>query len=285
MVVASSPVVVGLLALSFFTIIHYLSSVIAFTPQQYKSGFNYAITSSSMIGRSRQLVLHVERSGSNSSSEKKTMTNNLSKDELQKIVELEQMMEYEYNEADFADYVSDYSANNDDDAFDDDEDDDDVFNDNYDANNLDIRGDGGSNNKKGGGDSSSILSGYDESSYTSIGGFDLSPFEKHAREVFLTYALQVQSTLEYTDINLGSQISNIQQEQRIDNAAIMKKDLFGMLQTLDIDASLDESEALFKYLDIDDDGQVTLEEVRIRSRVCCCVIFSLCFLECYIFQY
>jgi hypothetical protein len=270
MVVASSPVVVGLLALSFFTIIHYLSSVIAFTPQQYKSGFNYAITSSSMIGRSRQLVLHVERSGSNSSSEKKTMTNNLSK-------ELEQMMEYEYNEADFADYVSDYSANNDDDAFDDDEDDDDVFNDNYDANNLDIRGDGGSNNKKGGGDSSSILSGYDESSYTSIGGFDLSPFEKHAREVFLTYALQVQSTLEYTDINLGSQISNIQQEQRIDNAAIMKKDLFGMLQTLDIDASLDESEALFKYLDIDDDGQVTLEEVRIRSRVCCCVIFLFVF--------
>jgi hypothetical protein len=262
MVVASSPVVaVGLLALLFFTIIH-LSSVIAFTPQQYNSGFNYALftPSSSMIARCRQLVLHVERSGSNSSnssSEKKTMTNNLSQGELEKIVELEQMMEYEYNEADFADYVSDYSANNDEDgAFDDVEDDDDVFNDN-----LDSRGDGGSNNKGDG--SSTILSGYNESSYTSIGGFDLSPFEKHAREVFLTYALQVQSTLEYTDSNLGSQTSNTQQQQRIDNAAIMKKDLFDMLQTLDIDASVDESEALFKYLDIDDDGQVTLEEVRI----------------------
>lgn len=255
MVVAS-----GLFAF-FFTVIN-SSSVVAFFSQQYNSGFNYALASSSSssllsIARSRTLLLFVERSGSSSSSEKKA-TANLSQDELEKMEELEKMMEYEYNEADFADYVSDYSAN--DDAFDDDED---VSNDNYkDTNNLDIRGNGGIEK----GDSSSILSGYDESSYTSIGGFDLSPFEKHAREVFLTYALQVQSTLEYTDINLGSQIianevSNTAQ-QRIDNAAIMKKDLFDMLQTLDIDASLDESEALFKYLDIDDDGQVTLDEVR-----------------------
>jgi hypothetical protein len=223
-----SVAVVGLLV--FFI---NLSSVIAFTPQQYNSGFNYAFASSSSMARSRKFLLHVERSGSNRSEKKATA--NLSQDELEK------MMEYEYNEADFADYVSDYSAN-DDDAFDDDEDD--VFNDNYDTNNLDIRGDGGI--KKGGGDSSSILSGYDESSYTSIGGFDLSPFEKHAREVFLTYALQVQSTLDYADVGsqiIANELSNTQQ-QRIDNAAIMKKDLFDMLQSLDIDASVDESEAL-----------------------------------------
>ena len=227
----------------------FLSSVIAFS-------FAPRYASSSMA-RSRKLLLHVERSGSNSSEKKATA--NLSQDELEKMEELEKMMEYEYNEADFADYVSDYSAN-DDDVFDDDEDD--VFNDNYDTNNLDIRGDGGI--KKGGGDSSSILSGYDELSYTSIGGFDLSPFEKHAREVFLTYALQVQSTLDYADVGsqiIANELSNTQQ-QRIDNAAIMKKDLFDMLQSLDIDAGVDESEALFKYLDIDDDGQVTLDEVR-----------------------
>ena len=231
-------------------LVTFLSSVIAFS-------FAPRYASSSMA-RSRKLILHVERSGSNSSEKKATA--NLSQDELEKMEELEKMMEYEYNEADFADYVSDYSAN-DDDAVDDD-DEDDVFNDNYDTNNLDIRGDGG--NKKGGGDSSSILSGYDESSYTSIGGFDLSPFEKHAREVFLTYAFQVQSTLDYADVGsqiIANELSNTQQ-QRIDNAAIMKKDLFDMLQTLDIDASVDESEALFKYLDIDDDGQVTLDEVR-----------------------
>lgn len=245
MVVAPlSVVIVGLLA--------FLSSVIAFS-------FAPRYASSSMA-RSRKLLLHVERSGSNSSEKKATA--NLSQDELEKMEELEKMMEYEYNEADFADYVSDYSAN-DDDAFDEDDDEeDDVFNDNYDTKNLDIRGDGGI--KKGGGDSSSILSGYDESSYTSIGGFDLSPFEKHAREVFLTYALQVQSTLDYSDVGsqiIANELSNTQQ-QRIDNAAIMKKDLFDMLQSLDINASVNESDALFKYLDIDDDGQVTLDEVR-----------------------
>jgi hypothetical protein len=148
--------------------------------------------------------------------------------------------EYEYNEADFADYVSDYSSDaaataDDDDDLDDDDDD------------LD--------------DGSILLSGYDD--YSTIGGFDLTPFEKHAREVFLTYALQVQSTIDHDSDDLATPANEDCEATRVQNAAILKKDLFEMLQTLDIDASVEESEALFKYLDVDDDGRVTLEEVSV----------------------
>jgi hypothetical protein len=151
--------------------------------------------------------------------------------------------EYEYNEADFANYVSDYSSDS---AAADDDDDDD----------LDVDEDG-----IGGGDGSILLSGYDD--YSTIGGFDLTPFEKHAREVFLTYALQVQSAIDHDSDDLATSANEDCEETRVENAAILKKDLFGMLQALDIDASLEESEALFKYLDIDDDGRVTLDEVSV----------------------
>jgi hypothetical protein len=153
--------------------------------------------------------------------------------------------EYEYNEADFANYVSDYSSDSSS-ADDDDEDYDD---------DLDVDEDGV--------DGSILLSGYDD--YSTIGGFDLTPFEKHAREVFMTYALQVQSTIDHDSDDLATSANEDCEETRVENAAILKTDLFGMLQALDIDASLEESEALFKYLDIDDDGRVTLEEVSASS--------------------
>ena len=51
----------------------------------------------------------------------------------------------------------------------------------------------------------------------------------------------------------------------LQNAAILKSDLYGMLQELDVDASEEESMALFKYLDADDSGEVTLEEVSERA--------------------
>ena len=150
----------------------------------------------------------------------------------------ESATEYEYNEADFADYVSDYSS----DASAADDDDDDLGED-------------------GGGDGSVLLAGYDD--YSTIGGFDLTPFEKHAREVFLTYALQVRSSIDHESDDLATSANEDCEETRAENAAILKTDLFGMLQTLDIDASLEESEALFKYLDADDDGTVTLDEVSV----------------------
>lgn len=135
--------------------------------------------------------------------------------------------EYEYNEADFADYSSDYSDVDDGDDLDDD-------------------------------DSDSILNGYDD--YSDIGGFDLTPFEKHAREVFLTYAEQVQSSIDLERENLSATENEGCEKTQLANAAILKKDLYGMLQALDIGATQEESKALFKYLDVDDDGRVTLDE-------------------------
>ena len=152
-----------------------------------------------------------------------------------RIMELDESSEYEYNEADFADYSSDYSNAD----FDIDTDEDGYYDDD------------GSND--------SILNGYE--AYSDIGGFDLSPFEKHAREVFLLYAVQVQSTLDHDADNLAS--TEVCENSQLDNAAILKKDLYSMLQNLDIDASPEESEALFKYLDVDDDGRVSLDEVSI----------------------
>jgi len=78
--------------------------------------------------------------------------------------------------------------------------------------------------------------------YDSIGGGpSISPFEQHAREVFSTYAEQ-----DCTDAD--------------GEVCIVKESLFLALQTLDIEATVEESRALFKYLDVNNDGRVTLEE-------------------------
>jgi len=135
-------------------------------------------------------------------------------------MDTDESLEFEYNEADFADYTTDVEIDEESDVEIDDAIDD------------------------------AILNLYDD--YAEIGGFDLSPFEKHAREVFLTYAEQVHSTLDLEADNLSSADNEI--------SVILKKDLYSMLQSLDIDATQDEAEALFKYLDVDDSGEVTLDE-------------------------
>jgi nitroreductase len=142
--------------------------------------------------------------------------------------------EYDYNEADFADYTSDYSDIDDNVDVDYDDDDEDLL--------L---------------DDASLIELYDD--YDSIGGYDLTPFEKHAREVFLTYAEQVSSTIDHDSSNLNSD-ANESEDAQIDNSGIKKDDLYSMLQTLDIQATEEESEALFKYLDTDESGLVTLDE-------------------------
>ena len=142
--------------------------------------------------------------------------------------------EYDYNEADFADYTSDYSDIDDSVDVDYDDDDEDLL--------L---------------DDASLIELYDD--YDSIGGYDLTPFEKHAREVFLTYAEQVSSTIDHDSSNLNSD-ANKSEDAQIDNSGIKKGDLYSMLQTLDIQATEEESEALFKYLDTDESGLVTLDE-------------------------
>lgn len=142
--------------------------------------------------------------------------------------------EYDYNEADFADYTSDYSDIDESVDVDYDDDDEDLL--------L---------------DDASLIELYDD--YDSIGGYDLTPFEKHAREVFLTYAEQVSSTIDHDSSNLNSD-ANKSEDAQIDNSGIKKGDLYSMLQTLDIQATEEESEALFKYLDTDESGLVTLDE-------------------------
>jgi nitroreductase len=131
--------------------------------------------------------------------------------------------EYEYNEADFADYTANYS-NDDDDEIDEE-------------------------NLKG------LLDLYDD--YEDIGGFDLSPFEQHAREVFLTYAQQVSSSIDLDSSNLSS---DQDEESQIANSGILQKDLYSMLRSLDIDATEEEAVTLFKYLDEDGSGLVSLDE-------------------------
>mmetsp|Transcript_998 Transcript_998/g.2321 ORF Transcript_998/g.2321 Transcript_998/m.2321 type:complete len:387 (-) Transcript_998:31-1191(-) len=127
---------------------------------------------------------------------------------------------YDYNEADFADYTSDYSD--------------------LDGGELDLDE-----------DDDFLLDGYED--YSDIAGPDLGPFEKHAREVFMTYAERIASSLD-VDTDEESQSS------QLTNYGILKKDLYAMLQQLDIDASEKEAELLFNYLDIDGDDHVTLEE-------------------------
>jgi nitroreductase len=146
--------------------------------------------------------------------------------------------EYDYNEADFADYTSDYSAIGDDEEVDDEDYDDDQGEDRL--------------------GSTSLLESYND--YDSIGGYDLTPFEKHAREVFLTYAERVSSTIDHDSTNLNSHTNEGCEDTRLENSGIQKGDLYSMLQSLDIQATKEESEALFKYLDVDDSGIVTLNE-------------------------
>ncbi|KAL9184723.1 hypothetical protein ACHAXT_012693 [Thalassiosira profunda] len=142
-------------------------------------------------------------------------------------MDTDEASEYEYNEAEFADYASDYSE------VDDEAD-------------LDLD------------DAESILDLYDD--YEDIGGYDLTPFEKHAREVFLTYAEQVQSSIDHEAGDLSSSDNDECETTQLENAAILKKDLYSMLRALDIDATEDESKSLWKYLDVDGDGRITLEE-------------------------
>ena len=134
------------------------------------------------------------------------------------ITETDESSEYEYNEADFADYTSDYSdVDIDDDLMDID------FEELNALEELELYPD-----------------------YNDIGGYDISPFEKHAREVFLIYA----------DVKEGDDDSEEENEPSI----CMEK-LYSMLLALDIEATEEESKALFKYLDIDGGGSVTLDEV------------------------
>jgi hypothetical protein len=222
-----------------------IESSVAFAPPPRAS--HNLIASASSRSRESLARLNSESGRGGSSSNNPTVD----KGERMGMETDESATEYEYNEADFADYVSDYSsdaaaaADDDDNDLDDDDDDDD-----------DLDDDG-----VGGGDGSVLLAGYDD--YSTIGGFDLTPFEKHAREVFMAYALQVRSAIDHESDDLATSANEDCEETRAENAAIMKKDLFEMLQALDIDASLEESEALFKYLDADDDGTVTLEEVSV----------------------
>jgi len=137
------------------------------------------------------------------------------------ITETDESSEYEYNEADFADYTSDYS---------DVDIDDDLMDIDFDELNA-----------------LEELELYPD--YNDIGGYDISPFEKHAREVFLTYADVVKE---------GSSDSDGEEENE---PSICMEKLYSMLLALDIEATEEESKALFKYLDIDGGGSVTLDEV------------------------
>ena len=136
------------------------------------------------------------------------------------ITETDESSEYEYNEADFADYTSDYS--------DVDIDDDDLMDIDFEELNA-----------------LEELELYPD--YNDIGGYDISPFEKHAREVFLTYADVVKE-------------GTSSDEEESEPSICMEK-LYSMLLALDIEATEEESKALFKYLDIDGGGSVTLDEV------------------------
>jgi nitroreductase len=129
--------------------------------------------------------------------------------------------EFEFNEEDFADYTSDYSISD-------------------------------------GEEEMGILDDYDD--YEDIGGYDLSPFEKHAREVFLTYAQRVSSSIDVNSENLSSPDNENCEESKLANSGILQKDLYEMLLVLDIDATEEEAGTLFKYLDEDGSGLVSLDE-------------------------
>ena len=137
------------------------------------------------------------------------------------ITETDESSEYEYNEADFADYTSDYS---------DVDIDDDLMDIDFDELNA-----------------LEELELYPD--YNDIGGYDISPFEKHAREVFLTYADVVKE--------------GTKSDEEGNEPSICMEKLYSMLLALDIEATEEESKALFKYLDIDGGGSVTLDEVSL----------------------
>ena len=151
------------------------------------------------------------------------------------IAAMNEEAEYDYNEADFADYSPDYSDIDDDDDVDDFEEDDDALS-----------------------DFASLVELYGD--YDTIGGYDLTPFEKHAREVFLTYAERVSSPIDHDSETLHSRAGDDSEGVEVENSGIQKGDLYSMLQTLDIQATEEESQALFKYLDVNDSGIVTLDE-------------------------
>ena len=149
------------------------------------------------------------------------------------ITETDESSEYEYKEADFADYTSDYSDVDTDDLMDID------FEELNALEELELYPD-----------------------YNDIGGYDISPFEKHAREVFLTYADVVKE-------------GTSSDEEESEPSICMEK-LYSMLLALDIEATEEESKALFKYLDIDGGGSVTLDEVSLLVVGCiCCYMFSI----------
>lgn len=106
---------------------------------------------------------------------------------------------------------------------------------------------------------SSLLTLHSTDADLEEGGYDLSvpttsPFEQHAREVFLTYATHIKNTIA-DDAEDGEC-----EPDDVENNAILKEDLRSMLLSLDIDATAEESMALFKYLDSDGDDYVSLSE-------------------------
>lgn len=178
-----------------------LPSSIAFT--SVPQNCNYVAMTTSYAQQSQPLTILSERSVKPS------------------ITETDESSEYEYNEADFADYTSDYS---------DVDIDDDLMDIDFDELNA-----------------LEELELYPD--YNDIGGYDISPFEKHAREVFLTYADVVKE--------------GTKSDEEGNEPSICMEKLYSMLLALDIEATEEESKALFKYLDIDGGGSVTLDEVSL----------------------
>lgn len=147
-------------------------------------------------------------------------------------MDTDEASDYEYDPAEFADYSSDYS----------DVDDGGGMADGELADGLD-------------------LGLYDD--YEAIGGYDLTPFEKHARDVFLAYSQKYQSSIDHDVEDLSSKSNDECEDTLLQNAAIAKDNLYEMLRELDIEASEEETKALFKYLDVDDSGIITLDEVSV----------------------
>lgn len=70
----------------------------------------------------------------------------------------------------------------------------------------------------------------------------------------------MQSTIDHTSDDLASSKNGECETTQLENAVIMQNSLYGMLGALDIDATEEEAITLFKYLDVDGGGSVTLDE-------------------------